>query len=107
MGNLTCKPKIIVFGPISALKKFVITNDKECDESIDEEELFHKNDEKVLIISAEPGMGKSLILDNFTLAKRFDRIRSGITFEQNKPTRNFLIKTFGQRREINSNIRRF
>ena len=57
-------------GPISTLKKFVITN-KECEESIDEEEIFHKNDEKVLIISAEPGMGKSLILDHFTLAKKF------------------------------------
>jgi ankyrin repeat protein len=53
-------------GPISTLKKYVITN-KECEESIDEEEIFHKNHEKVLIISAEPGMGKSFILDNFTL----------------------------------------
>ncbi len=53
-------------GPISSLKKYLITN-KECEESIDEEEIFHKtNDEKVLIISAEPGMGKSLILDHFT-----------------------------------------
>jgi hypothetical protein len=38
----------------------------ECEESIVEEEIFHKNDDKVLIISAEPGMGKSLILDHFT-----------------------------------------
>jgi hypothetical protein len=53
-------------GPISTLKKYVITN-KECEELIDEEEIFHINHEKVLIISAEPGMGKSLILDNFTL----------------------------------------
>jgi hypothetical protein len=68
-------------GPISTLKKFVITN-KECEELIDEEELFQINNEKVLIISAESGMGKSLILDNFTLAKRFDRIRSEVTFEQ-------------------------
>jgi len=60
-------------GPISTLKKFVITNKENL---IDEEEIFHKNNEKVLIISAEPGMGKSLILDNFTLAKRFDRICS-------------------------------
>ena len=82
-------------GPISTLKKFVITNKEDL---IDEEKLFQINDEKFLIISAEPGMGKSLILDNFTLAKIFDRIRSGITFEQNKPTRNFFIKTFGQRR---------
>ena len=33
-------------GPISALKKFVITNKEE---SIDEEELFQINDEKVLV----------------------------------------------------------
>jgi ankyrin repeat protein len=52
-------------GPISTLKKYVITN-KECEELIDEEEIFHKNNERVLIISAEPGMGKSFILDNFT-----------------------------------------
>jgi ankyrin repeat protein len=52
-------------GPISTLKKYVITN-KECEELIVEEEIFHKNNDKVQIISAEPGMGKSLILDNFT-----------------------------------------
>jgi predicted NACHT family NTPase len=50
---------------------------KEREESIDEEEIFHKNHEKVLIISAEPGMGKSLILDNFT---------------QNSTSDNFFIK---------------
>ena len=66
-------------GPISALKKFVITNKENL---IDEEELFQINNEKVLIISAESGMGKSLILDNFTLAKGFDRIRSEVTLEQ-------------------------
>ena len=37
-----------------------------CEEAIDEEEIFHKNNEKVVIISADPGMGKSLILDHFT-----------------------------------------
>jgi hypothetical protein len=63
-------------GPISTLKKYVITN-KECEESIDEDEIFHKNNEKVLIISAEPGMGKSLILDNFT---------------QNSSAENFFVK---------------
>ena len=63
-------------GGISALKKFLITN-KECEELIDEEEIFHKNNEKVLIISAEPGMGKSLILDNFT---------------QNSTSDNFFVK---------------
>jgi hypothetical protein len=63
-------------GSISTLKKYLILN-KECEESIDEEEIFHKNDEKVLIISAEPGMGKSLILDHFT---------------QNSTAENFFIK---------------
>jgi hypothetical protein len=52
-------------GPISTLNKYLITN-KECEESIAEEDIFNKNNEKVLIISAEPGMGKSLILDHFT-----------------------------------------
>ena len=64
-------------GPISTLKKHVITNDKECEESIGEEEIFHINNDKVLIISAEPGMGKSLILDNFT---------------QNSSAENFFVK---------------
>jgi ankyrin repeat protein len=64
-------------GPISTLKKFVIMNDKECEESIDEEAIFQLNHEKVLIISAEPGMGKSLILDNFT---------------QNSTSDNFFVK---------------
>ena len=83
-------------GPISTLKKFVITN-KECEESIGEEEIFHKNDEKVLIISAEPGMGKSLILDNFTHNSTSDnffikiilntckKTLSGINFKKNLP----------------------
>jgi ankyrin repeat protein len=63
-------------GPISTLKKYLIMN-KECEESIEEEVIFHKNNEKVLIISAEPGMGKSLILDHFT---------------QNSSAENFFIK---------------
>jgi ankyrin repeat protein len=63
-------------GPISALKKYLIMN-KEGEESIDEEDIFHKNNDKVLIISAEPGMGKSLILDHFT---------------QNSTAENFFIK---------------
>jgi ankyrin repeat protein len=63
-------------GPISTLKKYLIMN-KECEESIDEEEIFHKNNDQVLIISAEPGMGKSLILDHFT---------------QNSTAENFFIK---------------
>jgi ankyrin repeat protein len=63
-------------GPISTLKKYVIMN-KECEELIDEEEIFHENHEKVLIISAEPGMGKSLILDNFA---------------QNSSAENFFVK---------------
>jgi ankyrin repeat protein len=52
-------------GPISTLKKYLIMN-KKCEESIEEEDIFYKNNDKVLIISAEPGMGKSLILDHFT-----------------------------------------
>jgi ankyrin repeat protein len=64
------------YGPISTLKKYLIVN-KECEESIDEEDIFHKNDDKVLIISADPGMGKSLILDHFT---------------QNSSAENFFIK---------------
>jgi ankyrin repeat protein len=52
-------------GPISKLNEFIIRKD-EFSLSIEEEEFFHKNNEKILIISAEPGMGKSLILDNFT-----------------------------------------
>jgi hypothetical protein len=63
-------------GPISTLKKYLIMN-KESEESIDEEDIFHKNNEKVLIISAEPGMGKSLILDHFT---------------QNSTAENFFLK---------------
>ena len=63
-------------GPISSLKKYLITN-KESEESIEEEQIFHKNNDKVLIISAEPGMGKSLILDHFT---------------QNSSAENFFIK---------------
>jgi hypothetical protein len=63
-------------GPISTLKKYLIMN-KECEESIEEEDFFHINNDKVLIISAEPGMGKSLILDHFT---------------QNSTAENFFIK---------------
>jgi ankyrin repeat protein len=62
-------------GPISKLNKYLIKNGE--GESIDEEEIFRKNNEKILIISAEPGMGKSLILDNFT---------------QNSSAENFFIK---------------
>jgi hypothetical protein len=83
-------------GPISTLKKFVITNE-ECEELIDEEEIFHKNAEKVLIISAEPGMGKSLILENFTQNSTSDNFfvkiilntckttLSGTNFKENLP----------------------
>jgi ankyrin repeat protein len=63
-------------GLISTLKKYLIMN-KECEELINEEEIFHINNEKVLIISSEPGMGKSLILDHFT---------------QNSSAENFYIK---------------
>jgi hypothetical protein len=63
-------------GSISTLKKYLIMN-KESEESINEEEIFHKNNEKFLIIAAEPGMGKSLILDRFT---------------QNSSAENFFVK---------------
>jgi ankyrin repeat protein len=61
-------------GPVSKLNEFIVKQDEE---SIEEEEIFHKNNEKLLIISAEPGMGKSLILDNFT---------------QNSTAENFFLK---------------
>jgi ankyrin repeat protein len=63
-------------GPTSTLNEFIIKNE-ECEESIDETEIFQKNNEKVLLISAEPGMGKSLISDNFT---------------QNSSVENFFVK---------------
>jgi transcriptional regulator of acetoin/glycerol metabolism len=34
--------------------------------AIDEDEFIYKTNKKILIIAAEPGMGKSLILDHFT-----------------------------------------
>ena len=46
-------------GPISTLKKFVITNNESA-ESIDEEEIFQINDEKVLIISGRAWNGQIL-----------------------------------------------
>jgi ankyrin repeat protein len=52
-------------GGISALKKYLLINE-ECEDSIEEAAFFHKNNDKVLIISAEPGMGKSFILDHLT-----------------------------------------
>ena len=63
-------------GKIWPLKKYLKKNESD-EESIDEEEMFQKNNEKVLIISAEPGMGKSFILDHFT---------------QNSTAENFFIK---------------
>jgi hypothetical protein len=63
-------------GPTSTLNEFLIKNE-ECEESMDEEEIFFKNNEKALIISTEPGMGKSLILDHFT---------------QNSSVENFFVK---------------
>ncbi len=63
-------------GPISTLNEFIIRKEED-EESIDEEEIFLKNNEKCLIIAAKPGMGKSLILDNFT---------------QNSSAENFFIK---------------
>jgi len=52
-------------GPISGLKEYILKEDEHCI-SIGEEEAFAQNNENILLISAEPGMGKSLILDNFT-----------------------------------------
>ena len=43
-----------------------IDNKLIVEESIDEKDIFEENNEKVLLISAEPGMGKSWILDHFT-----------------------------------------
>jgi ankyrin repeat protein len=63
-------------GPISTLNKFIIRKEGD-EESIEETEIFHKNNDQVLIISAEPGMGKSLILDHFT---------------QNSTAENFYVK---------------
>jgi len=63
-------------GPISKLNEFIIRK-SEFSLSIEEEELLHKNNETILIISAEPGMGKSLILDHFT---------------QNSTAENFFLK---------------
>lgn len=65
-------------GSISTLNKYLIEND-EGEESIDEQEIFHRNKEKVLIISGEPGMGKSLILDNFSLNSNADNFFVKIT----------------------------
>ena len=48
-------------GPISDLTDFIIKNEESC-LSIEEGKILDQS-EKVLIISTEPGMGKSLILD--------------------------------------------
>jgi transcriptional regulator of acetoin/glycerol metabolism len=63
-------------GPISKLNEYLIKHD-ESEELVDEEELFQTNNEKIVLISAEPGIGKSLILDHFT---------------QNSSAENFFIK---------------
>jgi ankyrin repeat protein len=63
-------------GSISSLNEFIVRKEEEV-QLIDENLIFQKNKEKILIISAEPGMGKSFILDNFT---------------QNSSVENFFIK---------------
>jgi hypothetical protein len=63
-------------GPISKLNEYLIKRG-ETEESVDEEEIFHSNNASVLLISADPGIGKSLILDHFT---------------QNSSAENFFIK---------------
>jgi ankyrin repeat protein len=52
-------------GKISSLSEYLIEQDG-GEESIDEENFFYEYNENILIISAEPGMGKSAILDHFT-----------------------------------------
>jgi ankyrin repeat protein len=52
-------------GSIASLDEFVVRKEEEV-QLIDENLILQKNKEKILIISAEPGMGKSFILDNFT-----------------------------------------
>ena len=63
-------------GPVSSLNEFIVRND-EYSISIEEGDIFNRLNEKILLISAEPGMGKSLILDHFT---------------QNSTAENFFIK---------------
>ena len=52
-------------GPTSSLNEYLIKTE-ECEESIDEDKILSDNNEKVLILSTEPGMGKTAILDHFT-----------------------------------------
>ena len=55
-------------GPISDISEFIIQNEEACF-SIEEEKILNERtiqNERILIISAEPGMGKSSILDQFT-----------------------------------------
>ena len=52
-------------GPTSSLDEYLIKNE-ESEESIAEGEILDKTNEKVLILSTEPGMGKTAILDHFT-----------------------------------------
>jgi ankyrin repeat protein len=93
-------------GPISKLNDYLIKQD-ECAESIDEEEIFHKNNEKVLIISAKPGMGKSLILDRLTQdssAENFfvkiilntckEALKEAKFEKQNSDALDFILKSF-------------
>jgi hypothetical protein len=47
----------------SLLNEFIVKQDEE---SIDEAGILHKSNEKILIIAAVSGMGKTLILDHFT-----------------------------------------
>jgi hypothetical protein len=66
----------ILHGGFSALKKHLLINE-ECEESIDEAEIFLKNKERVLIVSAEPG---SLIILHKTRDKYLqDHHFSGIS----------------------------
>jgi hypothetical protein len=52
-------------GPISTLKDYLIGGEEFC-LWMDEKQILTENHENILILSAEPGMGKSLILDRLT-----------------------------------------
>jgi ankyrin repeat protein len=57
-------------GPISDLKEFILKNEESYFTTREDKILDH--DENILIISAEPGMGKSLILDKLVFESNSD-----------------------------------
>ena len=52
-------------GPISTLRDYLIGGEEFC-LWMDEKQILTENHENILILSAEPGMGKSSILDRLT-----------------------------------------